>query len=332
MRRSPEEDAAISRRACIGLPVFAALLALSARSLAQEVVTIVVPTPPGGPIDRVTRIVARAMEPALGQPVVVENKAGAAGKIGVLATLRATRNGRTLIAVSPSITSVNPVVDKAAGYDPLKDFDLLGIAAFNSGVVAVRAGLPVTSMAQLVAYAKARPNELSYASFGVGTSLHLQSEELLHTLGITARHVPYKGEAQAMDALIAGEVDMMTYVTMPIVPFVANGQVRALAATSSRRWAPLPDVPSFAETGIPQLSGYEYRSWVGLVMPAGSPGAERARIESALGDALSKPEVRKALEAQGFELANIRADEMRRVIAAELERNRRVIASGVSLD
>lgn len=153
----------------------------------------------------------------------------------MLSALRAPRDGRTLIAVSPSITSVNPVVDPDAGYDPLKDFDLLRIVAFNSGVLAVRAGLTVHSMAELVEYAKAHPDQLTYGSFGTGTSLHLQSEELLRTLGIQARHVPYKGEAQVMTALVAGEIDLMAYATEPIVPFVKNGQVRAAAATASQR-------------------------------------------------------------------------------------------------
>lgn len=301
--------------------------------VAQGATTLVVPTPPGGPIDRVARIVAQGLSSVLGEAVVVENKGGAAGKIGVQAALRAARDGRTLIAVSPSIASVNPVVDKAAGYDPLKDFDPLGIVAFNDGVLAVRADLPVTDMPGLVAYVKAHPGALTYASFGVGTSLHLQTEELLHTLGITARHVPYKGEAQAMNALIAGEVDMMAYVTSPIVPFVANGRARALAATSSSRWAALPAVPSFAETGIDALRNYTYRSWVGIVLPAGVPAAARQRVATALREVLARPETRKALEAQGFAPVAPDGDAMHRTIAAELERNRRLIAAGgISLD
>ncbi len=234
---------AVLRRTGAVLALLLGTLALPGPVLAQVAqgaTTLVVPTPPGGPIDRVARIVAQGLSSVLGEPVVVENKGGAAGKIGVQAALRAARDGHTLIAVSPSIASVNPVVDKAAGYDPLKDFDPLGIVAFNDGVLAVRADLPVTDMPGLVAYAKAHPGALTYGSFGVGTSLHLQTEELLYTLGITARHVPCKGEAQAMNALIAGEVDMMAYVASPIVPFVANGRARALAATASTRWLRCP--------------------------------------------------------------------------------------------
>ncbi len=313
--------------------VAAALLLGAGLAAAQTVITVIVPTPPGGPVDRVSRIVAQALGTALAQPVVVDNKVGAAGKIGVQAALRMPRDGRTLVAVSPSIVSVNPVLDKAAGFDPLKDFDHLGIVAFNSGALAVRADLPVTDMASLVAYAKSRPGELTYGSFGIGTSLHLQSEELLHTLGITARHVPYKGESQALNALVAGEIDMMAYVTQPVVPFVQNGRVRALASTSTTRWAALPNVPSFAETGIPALRNYEYRSWVGLVLPTGAPAAERNRIATALAEALAKPEVRSALEGQGFEPVTPKGDTMRSTIAGELERNRRVIAaSGITLE
>lgn len=302
-------------------------------ALAQAVITLVVPTPPGGPIDRVARVAAQGMRQPLDQTIVIDNKAGAAGKIGVQAALRALRDGHTLLAVSPSITSVNPVVDKAAGYDPLKDFDMLSIVAFNSGVIAVRADLPVATLAELVGYAKANPGKLTYASFGVGTSLHLQAEELLQKLGITVRHIPYKGEAQAMNAVVAGEVDMMTYVTLPIVQFVKNGRVRALAATSTRRWAALPEVPATSETGIAALADYSYRSWVGLVVPVGAPAAERDRLATAMRSALANPDVRSALEAQGFEPADFSADLMRNTIAAELERNHRLIDAGnVKLD
>jgi len=328
MRRPAE----LSRRTLVAGAALLAAVGWPRAGAAQGVVTIVVPTPPGGPIDRVARMAAQGMAKALG-PVVVDNKPGAAGKIGVQAALRAPRDGHTLIAVSPSITSVNPVLDKAAGYDPMKDFAPLGIVAWNSGVLAVRAELPVRDMAGLIAYAKARPDALTYASFGVGTSLHLQSEELLHTLGITARHVPYKGEAQALNALVAGEVDMMVYVTSPIVPFVQTGRVKALAATTSHRWAALPGVPSFAETGIAALRGYEYRSWVGLVMPAGTPAAARQRVQLALAEAMATPEVRTALEAQGFEPATPDPDAMHSTMASEMARNRRVVAAtGITLE
>lgn len=321
----------VTRRALLALAP--GLLATGRAFAQQRPYTLIVPTPAGGPIDRVARLVALELSPALSQPVVVDNRVGAAGKIGVQAALRAPRDGHALIAVSPSITSVNPAIDKAAGYDPLTDFDALGIAATNAGVFAVRADLPVANMAELVRHAKAHPGQLTYGSFGVGTSLHLQSEELLQALGIEARHIPYKGEAQAMNALVAGEVDMMAYVTAPVVPFVQNGRLRALAATSSERWALLPQVPSYAETGLPALGTYRYRSWVGFVLPSGTPAAERQRVLNAWRTAMASPALRRALEAQGFEAATGDGAEMQRTVAAELERNRRLIASGrVKLD
>ncbi|MPS26938.1 MAG: tripartite tricarboxylate transporter substrate binding protein [Alcaligenaceae bacterium] len=321
------------RRGCGALALALALMAGGLPVHAQRAVTIVVPTPPGGPIDRVARVVAQYLQPRLDAPVVVENRQGAAGKIGAQAALRAPRDGQTLLAVSPSILTVNPVVDRAVGYDPLKDFTPLAIVAANSGVLAVRAGLPVADLAGLVDFAKAHPDGLTYASFGVGTSLHLQSEELLQTLGITARHVPYKGEAQAMNALVAGEVDMMVYVTAPIVPYVQSGRVRALAATGARRWELLPGVPTYAESGLPALRGYTYRSWVGLAMPAGAPAAQQDAVGRALRDAMAEPGLRLALEGQGFEPQAYDPAAMREAISSELDRNRRVAASGrVHLD
>ncbi|MDB5875159.1 MAG: hypothetical protein JWQ07_4601 [Ramlibacter sp.] len=308
--------------------LLAATLSMAAGPYPERPVTIVVPTPPGGPIDRVARAVAQQLQIELGQPLVVDNRVGASGKIGVQSALRAPRDGYTLIAVSPSIASVNPAVDKAVGYDPLKDFEALGIVVRNSGVVAVRAALPVANMRELVAYAKARPDQLTYGSFGIGTSLHLHSEELAQALGISLRHIPYKGESQALNALVAGEVDLMLYVTGPVVQFVETGRVRALAATSPQRWASLPAVPSFAESGVPELQNYTYQSWVGFVLPAGAPADVTERLGQALRAATAKPELRRAMEAQGFEVVDGRPADMKQAIASELARNRSLLATG----
>ncbi len=322
----------VTRNFIIGMAAASCLMAttwsMAAGPYPERPVTIVVPTPPGGPVDRVARAFGQHLQAELGQPVVVDNRVGASGKIGVQSALRAPRDGYTLIAVSPSIASVNPVVDKTVGYHPLKDFDALGIMARNSGVVAARSGLPVTSMRDLVAYAKARPDQLTYGSFGIGTSLHLHSEELAQALGITLRHIPYKGEAQALNALVAGEVDLMLYVTGPVVQFAEGGRVRALAATSERRWANLPNVPSFAESGVPELQGYVYQSWVGFVLPSGAPPDAAERLGQALRAATARPELRRMLEVQGFEVVDGKAADMKQVIAAELARNRSLLATG----
>lgn len=331
--RSHRQVQSSPRRRRAALLLTAGLLAGTTCVASPQVFTIVVPAPPGGPIDRVARLVAPELASALGHPVVVDNRLGAAGKIGVQAALRAPRDGHTLIAVSPSIASVNPVVDKAPGYAPLSDFDPLGIVAANAGVVAVRADLPVADMADLVRYAKAHPGELTYGSFGIGTSLHLQSEELLHTLDIDARHIPYKGEAQVMGALAGGEVDLMVYATTPVVALVRNGRVKALAATSSQRWAMLPQVPSYAETGLPALRNYQYHSWVGLVLPTGTPQARKQEIVQAWQRVLRSPRLRQSLVAQGFEPASGDPAEMRRTVATEIERHRALLASGrIKLD
>ncbi|MES2943933.1 MAG: tripartite tricarboxylate transporter substrate binding protein [Pseudomonadota bacterium] len=303
-------------------------LSLAAGPYPERAITIVVPTPPGGPIDRVTRVFAQQLQSELGQAVVVDNRVGASGRLGVQSALRAPRDGYTLLAVSPSITSVNPAVDKKVGYDPLKDFEALGIVVKNSGVVAARSSLPVTNMRELVAYAKARPDQLTYASFGVGTSLHLHSEELAQALGITLRHVPYKGEPQALNALVGSEVDLMLYVTGSVVQFAESGRVRALAATSPQRWASLPNVPSFSESGVPELKTYTYQSWVGFVLPSGVPGEVVERLSQALRTATAKPELRRALETQGFEVVEGKAADMKQTISSELTRNRALLATG----
>ena len=324
---------ALRRLPALGLALVAAALLAATDAQAQKAVTIIVPAPAGGPIDRAARVVASQLQMRLGQPAIVDNRVGAAGKIGVQAALRAPRDGTTLLDVSPSITSVNPVIDKAAGYDPLKDFDPLAIVDTNAGVLAVRADLPVADLAALVAYGRANPGKLSYASYGVGTSLHLQSEEFLDAVGVSALHVPYKGESQAVNALAAGEVDMMVYVTSPIVAFVKSRRVRALAATAERRWDMLPAVPTYAESAVPALREYSYRSWMGLVLPAGVPPGPRGAMVEALRQVLADPAVRDALITQGFEPVVPDAEAMRSTIAAELKHNQRVLATGrVRLD
>jgi tripartite-type tricarboxylate transporter receptor subunit TctC len=291
-------------------------------------IAIIVPTPAGGPVDRVARAYATELQQVLGQPTVVDNRLGAAGKIGVQAALRAPRDGYTLIAVSPSIVTVNPVLDKDPGFDPQKDLTPIGIGAHSAGIVAARAGLPVSSMAELVAYARARPDQLTYASFGIGTSLHLHSEELSQALGIRLRHIPYKGESQAMNALVAGEVDLMLYVTSGAVQFVKNGRLKALAATAGERWAELPDVPSFAESGVPELKNYSYHSWVGFVAPKGLPDDVLQKLRQGFAAVLAKPEFRRSLGLQGFESGDISPASMQQTIERELTRNRRLIDSG----
>jgi len=291
-------------------------------------VTIIVPTPAGGPVDRVSRAYATELQQMLGQPTVIDNRIGAAGKIGVQAALRAPRDGYTLIAVSPSIVTVNPVLDKDPGFDPQKDLVPIGIGAQSAGVVAARAGLPVANMAELVEYARARPDQLTYASFGIGTSLHLHSEELSQALGIRLRHIPYKGESQAMNALVAGEVDLMLYVTSSVVQFVKNGRVKALAATAGRRWSELPDVPSFAESGVPELKGYSYHSWVGFVAPKGLTDDVLQKLRQGFAAVLAKPEFRRNVELQGFDPGDMSPVNMQQTIERELTRNRRLVESG----
>ncbi|MES2958282.1 MAG: tripartite tricarboxylate transporter substrate binding protein [Pseudomonadota bacterium] len=307
-------------------------LLCAAEVFPSRVVHIIVPTPPGGPIDRVARAFANAVQGDLGQGVVVDNRVGASGKLGMQAALRSPRDGYTLVALSPSITSVNPVLDKTVGYDALRDLQPLGIAVRSHGVIAARADAPFRSMAEMVAYARAHPGLLTYSSFGSGTSLHLFSEELSQRLGIRLRHIPYKGESSALNALVAGEVDLMMYATAPVVPFVASRRLMALSTTAGR-WNALPEVPPAAEAGVPQIQDLFYQSWVGFAVPGGVPPAIAQRLSQSLRTAASQPALRRALEASGFEIAAMDPEDMRRTIAAELERNRQTVAQArITLD
>ena len=321
----------LRRREALALP--AALLSqglVNAAALTQPMpYVLVVPTPAGGPVDRVARALAPELSLALeGAPVVVDNRPGAAGKIGVQAARRAARDGRTLLAVSPSIVSVNPVVDKEPGFDPLSDLDYLGIVAASSGVVAVRSGLPVKSIHDLLRHGQALAGNMTYGSFGGGTSLHLQSEELLERLKLRARHIPYQGDAQLLQALAGGEIDVVFYATQSVIALVQSGRVRAIATTGAQRWPLLPQVPGLNESGLPALRDYHYQSWVGLALPVGGDPARRSQLQQAFAAASASTALRQRLAEQGFEPATGDLLDMRETVSREIQRNRAVVSSG----
>jgi tripartite-type tricarboxylate transporter receptor subunit TctC len=281
--------------------VAAATLIGTALATAQDwpsrTITIVVPFPPGPALDLVTRLVAIKLAKSLGQTVVVENRTGANGTIGSNAVARAAPDGYTLLAatVGTHVTAVHLL--KNLPYDPIKDFTPIIAAVEPVTCLAVNASLPVNSVPELIAYAKAHPNELSFGSSGVGSVFHLMGELFNETAGVKIKHVPYRGVAPAMQDVIGGHIQMVFISLSNAEPAAKAGQVKILAMLEPNRYSKMPDVPSMSEI-IPAFR--KPSSWFGFFGPPGLPAPIVSRLNAEMSKALTDPDVVKTLDANAY--------------------------------
>ncbi|WP_343894474.1 tripartite tricarboxylate transporter substrate binding protein, partial [Craurococcus roseus] len=283
-------------------------------------VRFVVPYPPGGPTDIMGRVVAQALAPGLPQPVVVENRAGAAGAIGTEAVARAAPDGATFL-VNASAHVIVPHMVRVP-YDALADFAPVTNIASVPLMLVVTPGLPVRSVAELVTHAKANPGKLSFASSSNGGAPHLAGELFKLMAGVDMAHVPYRGSGQAVPDLIAGNVQVM-FDSMPSsAGAVRDGKLRALAVTTAGRQAAFPDLPTVAEAGVP---GYEISTWYGIWAPAGTPAPIVARLHAAVAAALRGAEARERMAALGAEPVADAPEDFARFVRAESERWGRLV-------
>ncbi|RPH44368.1 MAG: tripartite tricarboxylate transporter substrate binding protein [Burkholderiales bacterium] len=289
-----------SRRAlCAALA--AAPFAPARAALGDKPIVIVAPYPPGGAADTLSRIVARHLATRLGRPVIVENKAGAGTAIGAGAVAQAAPDGHTLLLSSNTTFTMLPALRQKLPFDPARSFESIGGIGAIPLVLIANPSTPATSVKEVIALAKARPGALSYASFGIGTSSHFAGEAFKSAAGIDLLHVPYKGSAPAMQDLIGGQVPLAFDTNVPTVPMVKAGRVRALAVTTAKRVASLPDVPTLAESGFP---GFDLSAWIVLVAPRGLPEPVRATLVKGLADAMATPAMRDELTRAGLEVAH----------------------------
>jgi len=280
-------------------------------------ITLIVPFPPGGSTTVMARNVADKMSVTLGQPVVVENRGGAGGTIGTRSVAKATPDGYTILLSYTATMAIAPSLNVNAGYDPRKDFVPIGMIGFAPNVLVVHPSLPVRSVAELIAYAKAAPAPIQYGSPGVGTVNHLAGEYLASETGVKLQHVPYKGNGPAMGDLLGGHIPMM-FVPIPVaLGNVKAGTLRGLAITTAKRSGLLPDLPTLAESGVP---GFDVALRYGLMAPAGTPSAVIARLNRELNAALATEDVKQRLATEGAEAlpgtpeayaADVDADEKR---------------------
>jgi tripartite-type tricarboxylate transporter receptor subunit TctC len=285
-------------------------------------VRIVVPFAPGGPSDLTARLMSVKLAEALGQTFVVENRAGAGSNLGTAMVARATPDGYTLLVTSSAFV-VNPALYKQIPYDPVKDFAPVTELDTSPNVFIATPASGITSIKELVARAKGKPNELSYVSAGVGTTPHLAGELLKIAAGINITHIPYQGAGPAMQSVLSGTVPLMCASLPGAHPSIMNGTVRALAVTGTERWFDMPDVPTMLELGF---SGFVSDTFHGMLAPAGTPPEIVDRLAAASLQSLREPEFHEKLRTLGFEVIGKGPDAMRRRIADEVSRYRDIIA------
>ena len=315
------------------LMVAACAVAAASPALAQtypaRALRMVVGFPPGGGNDIVARIVAARMQDGLRQPVVVENRPGNAGVIGAELVAKAAPDGYTLYLGSTG-NSIAPSIQARLPYDPVSGFAPVGMVGVAPSVIVVNPGVPARSMAELIAHAKSRPGQLTYASSGNGTTLHLGGELLKSMAGIDLVHVPYKGNAQALTDVVGGQVDMIISALPPVLSLAKAGKVRIIAATTRERIRGLPDLATVAEQGV---AGYEIFTWYGVFATGGTPEAVLERLGAAVHNAVADPKVREQLEQQGVDAAGSTPAEFRAFYLAEIEKWRRAVKiAGIKAD
>nr|WP_232464829.1 tripartite tricarboxylate transporter substrate binding protein [Bordetella genomosp. 8] len=313
----------------VGTVAVAYLPAQAQGNWPSQPIRIVVGNTAGGTQDPMARIVAGGMSKELGVSVIVENRPGANSNIGAEVTARSRPDGYTLYVYSTS-NAINASLYPKLNYDPVRDFEFVGLFGGSPNVLVVNASLPVHSVADLIRYAKESKSGVTFASSGTGSSTHLSAEIFKTQAGLNILHVPYKGAAPALADLLGGQVQCMFNAASSTVALIQSGKLRALAVTSAQRMPQLPDVPTLAESGFP---GFDITTWNGLVVPAGTPVPVVMRLNAALNATLAMPSTQKSFADLAALTMPGTPDGMRKLAIAEIERWRPVVqASGARVD
>ena len=284
-------------------------------------VQLVVPFPPGGAVDIVGRTISKKLGDRLGQPIVVENKAGAGTVVGAAYVANAPADGYTLLISSGSTFTVNPALNAKLPYDPVKSYEPIGLVARVPLILLAHRDVPVNNLRQLIAAVQRTPDKFSYGSFGNGTTGHFAAELAWSATGIKLLHVPYRGSAPAMADLMGGQIPFTIDTVAAALPQLKAGKIKAIAVTGATRATQLPDVPTVAEGGFP---GFSADSWLAVVAPRGLPAEAKAKLHKALADTLADAEVRSKLLAAGLEPSYASGDAVLAQIEDELPRMRAI--------
>jgi len=311
----------IIRYGLVALAVLAAGTA-AAQDYPDRPIRLLVGFAAGGPADVMARLVGDKMAEAWGKPVIIENITGGAGNVAADRVAKAAPDGYTLMAAASATIVTNPSLYQKLGFDPVKDFAPITQAVHTPNLLAVPADLPAKSVAELVAYARAQPGKVAFGSAGVGTSQHLAGELFKTMAGIDITHVPYRGIAAVMPDLLAGRISMVFGNITAVLPLVREGKLRALAVTSPRRWASVPDLPTMIEAGY---KDFDSTAWFGLMAPAGPPQPIIDKIHQETARILARPDIRKRFDEIGMEVIGNTPAEFAAVIAAEAPQWAKVI-------
>jgi tripartite-type tricarboxylate transporter receptor subunit TctC len=329
------------RKLLAAAPLLIGALALSpalAETYPAKPIRFIVPYPPGGPLDTVARLLADKMKEGLGQPVIVDNKPGAGGNIGADAAAKSAPDGYTIVMGAVATHAINPTLFPKMPYDPVKDFAPVSLVASVPNVLVlnpeVASKLSIASVKDLVAYAKAHPGKLNYASGGNGSAGHLAGELFKMMTKVSIVHIPYNGAAPAQLGLLAGQTDLMFDNLASASSNIRSGKLKAIAVTTTKRAAALPDLPTMAEAGSDKgLSGFDINTWFGIMAPAKTPPAVITRLNSEVDKALRAPDVKERMSRLGAEPSPTTPEQFDALIQKDLKKYAAIVkASGAKVD
>ncbi|WP_285414449.1 tripartite tricarboxylate transporter substrate binding protein [Variovorax sp. efr-133-TYG-130] len=329
MQRRTLIRTALASSLAAGLPAFAQ----SGNWPTGKAITYLVPFPAGGTTDVLGRLIAQKLGPVLGTSVIIDNKGGAGGSVGSEVGARAAPDGFTLVGGTISSHAINVSLYPKIGYDPIKSFAPVTLIGTNPVVLVVSQNSPYKTLKDILEASKTKSGGLSSASAGTGTSQHLALELLAYKSGVKFTHIPYKGSGPAIQDAIGGQVDMMFDTTVVAGPHIQSGKLRAIAVTSSKRLASLPDVPTIAESGLPGLKDFEVVSWQAIFVPAATPAPVVDRLHAEIRKILATPEMQDKLKGFGMEPADLTTTQIAAFQKAEVEKWAQVIkAAGIKAD
>lgn len=306
----------ICRAALSALLTFGACAAVQAQQYPAKPVRFIIPFPPGGPTDLMGRIAADRLSKAWGMQVIADNRAGAGGNIGTDLCAKAPADGYTLCILTVA-QSISPAIYSKLPFNPLKDFDPVTLMAILPSILTVHPALPVKTVKELVALAKSKPGELSYASTGNGTSPHMMMEYFKVLTGVNAVHIPYKGQAPAVVDQISGQVQLAFNTAITVLQHVKDGRLKAIAVSTKQRFPAMPDLPTVDESGV---KGFDGSSWNGVVVPAGTPREITGRVYQELSTLMKSPDMRERLLGQGALAGGNTPEEFTAFMKAEIEK------------
>ena len=330
----PSLSCALGARLCAALLGAAALaaptLVAAQAAYPSKSIRLIVPFPPGGGTDMIARTVAQKIADQNQWTLVVDNRPGAGGNLGVDAASKAPADGYTLVMGQTSNLAINPSLYAKLPYDPLKDLAPVALVSSSPIVMAVRTSSPYKTFADLLAAAKGKPDHITLGYSGNGTVAHLSGELVQNAAGIKLRHIPYKGAAQAMTDVVGGQIDLYMSSVPTLLGQVRNGKLRVLAITSAQRSSQLPDTPTPVESGY---KGFEAVTWFGILAPAGTPAPIVAQLNKAINQALQHPEVAEKLRSEGGDVLGGTAEQFGQLLRTEVPRWAKIVTdSGASLD